>query len=291
MAEGERSPLDAAGDQLLAVLLGFYIVLQLITGATARIEESTGIDIFHPIESYRALTTLNADSQPPIPVRVTDGTDVFENADGGRLLGFQPEGAEGTIIRGPGETDFGRVWEVDFTAGPDGWVQERNLENASPLNIFDSVVTVFIALSIVVSLILFGVAVYVSIRAGQIQAERRRRMEAAMPTEPEVERNERWERIVEHSGSTNPNDWRAAIIEADVILDEMVTRMGYRGDSLGEKLKKIDRSDFITIDSAWEAHKTRNRIAHAGSDYILTQREAQRIIELYRQVFDEFYYI
>ena len=103
--------------------------------------------------------------------------------------------------------------------------------------------------------------------------------------------NERWEQILVHVNSENPNDWRLAIIEADVILDEMVKSMGYRGESLGERMKSIEQSDFTSIDAAWEAHKVRNRIAHSGSDFILTQREARRIIGLYEQVFKEFEYI
>lgn len=104
-------------------------------------------------------------------------------------------------------------------------------------------------------------------------------------------KNERWEQILVHVSSENPNDWRLAIIEADIILDEMVKSMGYRGESLGERMKNIESSDFTSIDAAWEAHKVRNRIAHSGSDYILTQREARRIIGLYEQVFKEFEYI
>lgn len=104
-------------------------------------------------------------------------------------------------------------------------------------------------------------------------------------------KNERWEQILVHVNSENPNDWRLAIIEADIILDEMVKSMGYRGESLGERMKTIEKSDFTSIDEAWEAHKVRNRIAHSGSDYILTQREARRIIGLYEQVFREFEYI
>ncbi|MDP6571846.1 MAG: hypothetical protein QF747_03360, partial [Patescibacteria group bacterium] len=85
--------------------------------------------------------------------------------------------------------------------------------------------------------------------------------------------------------SDNQNDWRLAIIEADTILDDMVTTMGYKGEGIGEKLKQIEKSDFNTLDQAWDAHKVRNTIAHGGSNYVLTQREARRVIGLYKQVF------
>jgi hypothetical protein len=108
--------------------------------------------------------------------------------------------------------------------------------------------------------------------------------------QPEV-KNAKWTRVEAHIGSDNPSDWRLAILEADIILDELLDTLGFIGDTIGDRLKKANKGDFQTLDYAWEAHKIRNAIAHEGSDFILTQREAQRIIGLYRTVFEEFDYI
>ena len=102
--------------------------------------------------------------------------------------------------------------------------------------------------------------------------------------------NERWQKILQQVNSDNPSDWKMAIIEADKILDEMTRRMGYLGETIGERLKTVEASDFLTLDDAWEAHKARNNIAHK-KDQELTNREAKRIIELYERVFREFHYI
>ncbi len=101
----------------------------------------------------------------------------------------------------------------------------------------------------------------------------------------------RWQQVVIRLDSDRESDWRLAVLEADVLLDEMVTHMGYHGDSLGERLKGVEKSDFITLDQAWEAHAVRNRIAHEGSTFALTDREARRVIKLYEEVFREFHYI
>lgn len=101
------------------------------------------------------------------------------------------------------------------------------------------------------------------------------------------EKNEKWERVLAHANSVNPSDWRLAIIEADVMLDEVLQVSGYHGDGVGEMLKSVDRSDLLTLDAAWEAHKVRNEIAHAGGDYQLTEREARRVITLFESVFKE----
>ena len=101
----------------------------------------------------------------------------------------------------------------------------------------------------------------------------------------------RWERVLRHLESSHESDWRLAILEADVLLSELVDTMGYHGDSLGEKLKAIEQSDFTTLPKAWEAHGVRNRIAHEGAAFALTEREAKRVIALYEEVFSEFQYI
>jgi hypothetical protein len=104
-------------------------------------------------------------------------------------------------------------------------------------------------------------------------------------------KNERWIRVQNLIQSHTSSDWRQAIIEADIILDEMLSKMGYDGNSIGDRLKQIEESDFITLNKAWEAHKIRNHIAHRGGDFTFSKSEAERVINLYRQVFEEFYYI
>ncbi len=100
-----------------------------------------------------------------------------------------------------------------------------------------------------------------------------------------------WEKVIAHISSQNPNDWKQAIIDADIILGDLLTKMGYGGEGIGEQLKRVIKGDFQTIDQAWEAHKIRNMVAHEGSSFTLDQHEAQRVINLYKQVFEEFYYI
>ena len=74
-------------------------------------------------------------------------------------------------------------------------------------------------------------------------------------------------------------------------MDEITKKAGGFGDTLGERLKSIDPDGFKSLQSAWDAHKVRNMIAHEGVEYQLTKREAKRVIDLYGQVFKEFQYI
>lgn len=105
---------------------------------------------------------------------------------------------------------------------------------------------------------------------------------------PEVSQklvNQRWEQIRAHFESENPNDWRAAIIDADTLLEEVVTGLGYTGESLGAKLTSIRLNDFPTLQSAWEAHKMRNVIAHQGSNFSLSERQKEITRKHFEAVF------
>ncbi|MEK7177050.1 MAG: hypothetical protein AAB719_02040 [Patescibacteria group bacterium] len=101
-------------------------------------------------------------------------------------------------------------------------------------------------------------------------------------------KNKRWEKIVAYANSGNSADWRLAIIEADVMLEELLETAGYVGGSVGEMLKSVDKNEFLSIESAWEAHKIRNSVAHSGGNFQLNERETKRVIALFEEVFKEF---
>ncbi|MDE2037762.1 MAG: hypothetical protein KGI69_00860 [Patescibacteria group bacterium] len=99
-----------------------------------------------------------------------------------------------------------------------------------------------------------------------------------------------WEKVQSMLGSQNPNDWKQAILEADTMLDMILDGLGYRGESIGEKLKRAEPGEFKAVQDAWDAHKVRNQIAHEAG-FQLTHHEANETIQRYRRVFEEFYYI
>ena len=100
--------------------------------------------------------------------------------------------------------------------------------------------------------------------------------------------NPQWERILNHIESANESDWRLAILEADIMLGGVLDAIFLPGETMADKLKAVEKSDFRTIDNAWEAHKVRNQVAHEGQAFILSQHEGKRIIALYQTVFEEF---
>jgi hypothetical protein len=97
----------------------------------------------------------------------------------------------------------------------------------------------------------------------------------------------RWEHIQTLVEGNSPSEWRTAIIEADIMLDDVLAKGGYVGDGVGEKLKSIEEEELATLQNAWEAHKVRNQIAHQGSTFDLSETLARRTIAHYDAVFRE----
>jgi len=101
----------------------------------------------------------------------------------------------------------------------------------------------------------------------------------------------RWRRVLDHASSDDEHKWRLAILEADIMLNELLDLQGYKGETMVDKMKQVTRVRFNTIDDAWEAHKIRNRVAHEGAEKHLTEHEKNYVIALYQRVFKEFGFI
>jgi hypothetical protein len=100
-------------------------------------------------------------------------------------------------------------------------------------------------------------------------------------------KNTRWDDVEQHIASPNPSDWRLAIIEADIMLEEAFAELGLAGNTLGERLKSASPTQIRTLDDAWRAHRVRNEIAHAGADFVLTKKLADDTIAQFKRVFIE----
>jgi hypothetical protein len=150
---------------------------------------------------------------------------------------------------------------------------------------------IFVFFSFLISITMLALYAYASTRRWQYYALGDKELRDAEALYDElyrgVKKNSRLDDVFMHIESDNPNDWKLAIIEADIILDDLLKERGYVGNSLGERLKSISPSQLSTLNDAWEAHKIRNHIAHDGADFVLTHRLAQDTINRYRRVFGE----
>lgn len=263
------------------------------------------------------------DISPSLGSKVVNIEDIkIRNGAGGNFVGVQKKGTIGKVVEGPIENFNKTWWRVDYEDAPDGWVSEKEISTKIPKYVIGNIIPIvfnflrpiFIILSIIAALIFIIIRLQIAAfnreqnKKEQVAGEQKILATKNDPViknddpllvpglpvgeAPKTEdvHNKRWAKIQGLIRSYNSNDWKQAIIEADIILDEMLKKMGYKGDSIGDRLKTVEPSDFTTLDSAWEAHKYRNRIAH-GSDYNISKDEAEEVIKLYEEVFKEFFFI
>ena len=93
-----------------------------------------------------------------------------------------------------------------------------------------------------------------------------------------------WGRVLELATSENINDRKHAILEADILLGEVLQEYGYKEKSLGEKILQA-RKDGLDMRDASHAHTIRNKIAHLGAKYAISSKEAYEVIKMYEKSF------
>jgi hypothetical protein len=166
------------------------------------------------------------------------------------------------------------------------------LNPGSIISFLNIIWSIFVVLSFAASIFMLVLYAHASTRRWQYYAQGDRELRDAEVLYDEmyrgVRKSSRLNDVFTHIESANPNDWKLAIIEADIMLDDVLKQRGYVGNSLGERLKGISPGQLNSLDDAWEAHKIRNRVAHDGADFVLTKREAEETINRYRRVFSEF---
>lgn len=86
-----------------------------------------------------------------------------------------------------------------------------------------------------------------------------------------------WTPIVERLQSSNPSEWKVAVIEAADLVDRAFKTIKYPGDTLGEKLEQMNANQVPNLEELKEAVKVRNAVVQQA-DYQLTQEKAREAV-------------
>lgn len=126
-------------------------------------------------------------------------------------------------------------------------------------------------IDIILLLILHGVSS--SVRTGL------RGMDIPLVTKSKMQK--RWEKIKTRLDSGNPSQYKVAIIEADVIADEMLAGLGYKGSNMAEKLEQVGTAHLDDhLEALKGAHEIRNRIVHE-ENFQVDERLAKAVFGVY----------
>lgn len=151
---------------------------------------------------------------------------------------------------------------------------------------------IYSIVAIFLSLLFFLGFIYAKIRYEQLSALEDEQLEEAerqwaMTYGGVSVENNRWKDVQNHVASDTPSNWRLAVIEADIMLEEALEKAGYQGATVGDRLKSVNPTTFVSLQDAWSAHRVRNQIAHEGADFVLTKKMANETIVQFERALRE----
>lgn len=148
-------------------------------------------------------------------------------------------------------------------------------------------------ISVCLSILFIFIIIFSLVRLIEIQIfdamEIEHEINHALAKDKETDRttNPRWKYIQTLIDSPNESDWRISILEADTLLEESFKERDIAGDTMAELLEEAKTNGYPNIQGAWDAHIIRNKIAHEGQDFPLSQIEGRRVIKLYQNIFED----
>jgi len=153
---------------------------------------------------------------------------------------------------------------------------------------FSGIITFLKILSTLISIAFIGGAIASGLGILSLQKQHliNREEHFNIRKQTESPQRKRWKGIVAQFKSSDPTFWRMAIIDADTMLEEMITGMGFIGANFGEKLKHLQQQGIAWADAAWDVHLLRNKLAHEGTRYPLSDREAYRAYRIYENLLE-----
>lgn len=89
----------------------------------------------------------------------------------------------------------------------------------------------------------------------------------------------RWLKI-ERGVTKDEQSWHLAIVNADKLLDMALKARGFKGETMGERLKSA-HSQLRNQNAVWVAHKIRNKIVHEP-DVKLSQQATRNALKAFK---------
>ncbi len=91
----------------------------------------------------------------------------------------------------------------------------------------------------------------------------------------------KWLAIEQQLKRDEVSSYHLTVLNADKLLDQALRDRGYRGQTMGERMKTA-KDKWSSRDNVWSAHKLRNQIAHE-SDVRVTYDDARGALSGFKQ--------
>jgi len=95
-----------------------------------------------------------------------------------------------------------------------------------------------------------------------------------------------WNKIVEDSESAPPHSYTTAIVNADILIDELLKDAGFDGKDMGDRLGKLNGLRIRSLDGVWSGHRLRNKIVHT-SGFEASKKAKDETLRVYEEFLKE----
>jgi|JI8StandDraft_1071087.scaffolds.fasta_scaffold11965_6 hypothetical protein len=167
------------------------------------------------------------------------------------------------------------------------YVSAGDFSLSLPFTILYALWYVFMVLSIVASIIFIILYVKNMMAYALIEKEMRKRFETKSFKELDTQSDKnRYLHVVSLLESVKPSDWRQALIECDIMLDEILVEQACMGKTLDERLASAVSKKVESIDEAVLAHAVRKQLSDEA--FVLTDALALQTFKQYEKVFKKY---
>ncbi|OGY63452.1 MAG: hypothetical protein A3I89_03810 [Candidatus Harrisonbacteria bacterium RIFCSPLOWO2_02_FULL_41_11] len=95
-----------------------------------------------------------------------------------------------------------------------------------------------------------------------------------------------WKQIQKMLASNEAGNWKKAILDSDLILNEILKMSGYLGREMEDKLEFLTAAQLPNLEEIKIAHEIRDKIVNDPS-FEITQDEAREVVGRYERSFKE----
>lgn len=92
----------------------------------------------------------------------------------------------------------------------------------------------------------------------------------------------KWKRIQKMADSGIEANYKLSLIEADDLLEDVLTNKGFSGETFEERIKQAGEIQIPNLERVLQAHQTRNQAVYEP-DYQLKIERLRELLEVYKE--------
>ncbi len=105
---------------------------------------------------------------------------------------------------------------------------------------------------------------------------------ADMPVAYKKITKKQWLSVEGHLSGHSSRDWKIAVLEADRIVEDILSKVGFAGENFRERIENVHPDSLEKREELLRAHSVRNAIIR-DPDYVLGKEDAREMVQIYEE--------